>query len=74
MPQSFPGRQKYVAISNKVRERGNLSRSNTSWSDRQSKDAILAAKEQAKKDAIEFERMKESRRELPHLLNRAIVI
>jgi hypothetical protein len=34
----------------------------------------LAAKEQAKKDAIEFQRIKEARRELPHLLNRALII
>jgi hypothetical protein len=72
--QSFTGRAQSF---NHVLHKQRVSRAsyvNPTWSLRQSKDAILAAKEQAKKDAIEFQRIKEARRELPHLLNRALII
>lgn len=74
MTQSFPGRQKHVVTSTKVRAQDNTSRANTSWSDRQSKDARLAAQEKAKKDALELKQIKEARKELPHLLNRSLII
>lgn len=70
--QSFPGRQKNLVGANKARVSKNSSSS--AWSARQSEDALFVAREKAKQDAIEFARIMKARRELPHLLNRALVI
>jgi hypothetical protein len=70
--QSFPGRKKHEFDANKART--NSSYRSSGWSERQSKEALFAAKEKAKLDAAEFARIMKARRELPHLLNRALVI
>ena len=74
MTQSFHGRQKYASTSDQGRAQDSKARSNSNWSARQSKKALAAAAAKAEAEGAELKSVQEARRELPHLLDRAIHI